>query len=720
MGVRGGRPPPRRLDSGGQRRKIRRVLSVKSIKQKLLVSFLILVAVAALLCGGMGCISNYVSAKSTMVQMLEMTVGVAAQRVEYQLKTYETAATSLGMVPGLTSAEKDNTFKANVVQRWADYYGMERGNLLDARGYSFMDGTNYADREYFQRAMAGETYVSSPTVSKVTGELTVIVAAPLWQDGVQGSTVVGVVYLVPYETFLVDIMNSLLVSENGNAYMIDADGYTIADTVIENIGVENIEEDAKTDPALEELAALNAEMRQGKSGVGSYEYNGVKNKMLAYTPVENTDGWAIAITAPASDFLGTTYKSIAATIILMAVVLAAAVLVSIRIARGIGGPVKACAERLALLQEGDLTSPVPVFDSKDEIGTLSRGTNIIVTALKEVIEDVGYLLKEMGSGNFAVTSRNPEVYKCDFAEVYQALNDIKFTLSGTLQQIGQAADQVSAGAEQVSSGAQALAQGATEQASAVQELSASINEIDSNAKSNAQAARDARSMMDEAVSQVRLSHEKMTDLRSAMGDILGGHQEISQIISTIENIAFQTNILALNAAVEAARAGSSGKGFAVVADEVRNLASKSDEAAKQTKLLIEQSTLNVERGSQLTEDVSASLDKTTESAGNAQNYISQVVDSIVETTDSIDQVTTGVDQISSVVQTNSATAEESAAASEELSGQSQIMKELVDHFTLPEDAGGMSSGREESYSAPPRAEAAAPQGRVTGSPFDKY
>ena len=719
MAVRGGRPPPDRLHPGGQRRKIRRVLSVKSIKQKLLVSFLILVAVASLLCGGMGCISNYVSAKSTMVQMLEMTVGVASQRVQCQLETYETAASSLGMVPGLTSADKDNNFKAQVVQEWADYYGMERGNLLDASGYSFMDGNNYADRDYFQRAMAGETYVSTPTISKVTGELTVIVAAPLWQNGVQGSTVMGVVYLVPPETFLVDIMKSLLVSENGNAYMIDANGYTIADTVIENIAVENIEENAKTDPDLEELAALNAEMRQGKTGVGSYEYNGVKNKMLAYTPVEGTDGWSIAITAPASDFLSTTYKSLAATIILMVVVMVAAALVSIRIARGIGVPVKACADRLALLQNGDLTSPVPTYDSKDEIGVLSRGTNIIVAALRDVIEDVGYLLKEMSNGNFAVVTRKPEAYKGDFTQVLHSLRSLRYTLSGTLQQIGQAADQVSAGAEQVSSGAQALAQGATEQASAVQELSASINEIDSNAKSNAQAARDARSMMDEAVDQVRLSHEKMTDLRSAMGDILGGHQEISQIISTIENIAFQTNILALNAAVEAARAGSSGKGFAVVADEVRNLASKSDEAAKQTKLLIEQSTQNVERGSQLTEDVSASLDKTTESAGNAQNYISQVVDSIVETTDSIDQVTTGVDQISSVVQTNSATAEESAAASEELSGQSQIMKELVDRFTLPEDAEGVGGSKENSFDAP-RTEAAPPQSRVSSSPFDKY
>lgn len=692
---------------------------MKSIKQKLLVIFLILIAVAAIICGGMGCVANYLSAKDMMVQMLQTTVNVSSQRVQHELETYRTAASSLGMVPGLSNADVTLDQKKKIIDQWVEQYGMHRGNLLDTNGNSLIDGNNYADRDYFQRAKAGEIVVSTPTVSKVTNELSMMVAAPVWSNGVQNSTVTGVVYLVPKESFLVEIMSSILISKDGNAYMIDEKGTTIADTEIENIGVENIEEDAKSNDDLKDLAALNAQMRQGKRGVGKYEYNGVKNKYLAYAPVEGTDGWSIAITTPSSDFMGTTYKTIAATIIFVAVILAAAVLVTIRVARNIGEPIKACAARLALLQEGNLSAPVPVFDNKDEIGILSNGTNIIVTALKEFIDDVSYLLKEMADGNFDIHSKNLELYRGDFTEILGSLRNINRNLSKTLHQIGQAADQVSAGAEQVSSGAQALAQGATEQASAVQELSASINEIDSGAKENAQAANDARTMMNEAVDQVNLSHEKMADLRAAMGDILGSHEEISQIISTIENIAFQTNILALNAAVEAARAGSSGKGFAVVADEVRNLASKSDEAAKQTKLLIEQSTQNVQRGSRLTEDVSQSLDKTTEIAGNAQTYISQVVDNIVGTTTSIDQVTTGVDQISSVVQTNSATAEQSAAASEELSGQAQIMKELMERFQLLEENEN-GSGQGDRAVAAPKASGTSTQPRTSSSVFDKY
>ena len=199
------------------------------------------------------------------------------------------------------------------------------------------------------------------------------------------------------------------------------------------------------------------------------------------------------------------------------------------------------------------------------------------------------------------------------------------------------------------------------------------------------------------------SVEYVKQLNIAMDNISSSSQEIGKIIATIENIAFQTNILALNAAVEAARAGSAGKGFAVVADEVRNLATKSDEAAKATKDLIDGSINAVHEGTEAVGKVTDSLQRTNELTSGVTAMMETVVKAVENQTTAIVQVTEGIDQISAVVQTNSATSEESAAASEELSSQASLMKELLSRFKLRQDYIGRS---QPTYSSAPSAPSA--------------
>ena len=175
----------------------------------------------------------------------------------------------------------------------------------------------------------------------------------------------------------------------------------------------------------------------------------------------------------------------------------------------------------------------------------------------------------------------------------------------------------------------------------------------------------------------------MLQMTTAMAEITEFSKKIGNIITTIEDIAFQTNILALNAAVEAARAGTAGKGFAVVADEVRNLAFKSDQAAKATKELIESSVESVQNGNAIVTNVTDSLQKTTDLAGLAVDDMVRVAEMVDTISAAIAQVTVGLDQISAVVQTNSATSEQSAATSEELSSQAQLLDDLVGQFRLP-------------------------------------
>ncbi|MBP1561380.1 MAG: hypothetical protein J6C96_09090 [Oscillospiraceae bacterium] len=172
----------------------------------------------------------------------------------------------------------------------------------------------------------------------------------------------------------------------------------------------------------------------------------------------------------------------------------------------------------------------------------------------------------------------------------------------------------------------------------------------------------------------------MKELLASMNEITEMSVKIENIVKTIDDIAFQTNILALNAAVEAARAGAAGKGFAVVADEVRNLASKSAEAAKGTTLLIQNTTEAITRGLQTANLTAASLEDVTVKTKDVDRLVSEIFEACRLQNSEIEEINEKLDNIAEIARRNAATAEESAAASEELSGQARMLDELLQKF----------------------------------------
>ncbi|MDE6829724.1 MAG: methyl-accepting chemotaxis protein [Lachnospiraceae bacterium] len=654
---------------------------MKSIRTKITLCLMVTVLITQLVVGAASISLNYNSTLKTVDQMMRETAVLAAERIEQELTAYKNVAMDTGCISQLLDADVSLEEKRSIIDERVSMHGFQRGNIVGPDGVSIFDGNNYSDREYVKQAMQGNVYVSEPLISKVTGELSIMVAAPIYEGGIQGSSIIGVVYFVPPETFLNDIVTSIKVSENSRAYMINNTGYTIADTTLETITVQNIEEEAKSESSLKELAAIHASMREGKNDFGSYKSG--KDKMFAaYAPVNGTDGWSLAVVAPQLDYLSSTYFDIIINLVMMVFAILLSIIVALKLANSIGNPMKACAERMRLLVEGDLETPVPEAVNEDETGILMASTADLVAGLSAIIHDIDFLLHEMANQNLDIHSQNREAYVGDFQSILISMRMLKLELSDTLLQINTSADQVSNASSQVSSSAQNLSQGSVEQASSVQELAARISEISNQAKHTASGALDVRRQTHSVGEGVSACNHQMQELMSAMERIHSSSDEIGKIIKTIEDIAFQTNILALNAAVEAARAGEAGKGFAVVADEVRNLASKSAEASKNTSVLISHSAEAVQTGNEIAEHTANTLQKVVGSIDTMIESIDQIASVSNEQSDAILQVNEGISQITSVVQSNSATAEESAAASEELSAEAASLKKLVDQFTF--------------------------------------
>ena len=657
---------------------------MKSIRKKITICLMATVLIALIAVGAASSALSYRNTVATVDQLMSETATLAAQRVEQELIAYKNVAMDTGCISQLSDGGVELEVKRAIIDERVSMHGFQRGNIIGADGYSIFDGKDYSDREYVRQAMQGNVYVSEPLISKITGELSIMVAAPLYADGTRGTDIVGVVYFVPQETFLNDIVSSIKIGDNCRAYMINKSGDTIADITLDTITTQNVEREAQSDSSLKSRAVIHEAMRQGKTGFGSIQASDGP-RYLAYAPVGGTDGWSLAVASPKSNYLADTYFGILISVLVIVVSIIASTIVAVRLSSSISVPMRACAARMKLLVEGDLKSPAPEAVGEDETAELTRSTAAMVAGLNTIIDDISYLLGEMANKNFDIQSPHRDAYVGGFQSILLSMRTLKLELSGTMRQINSAAGQVSAASGQVSTGAQTLSQGSMEQASSIEELAATINDISTSAKKTSAAAEEAGKYVGLAGAQLGTSVEYVKELNAAMERISSSSEEISKIIAAIENIAFQTNILALNAAVEAARAGSAGKGFAVVADEVRNLASKSDEAAKATKELIESSIVSVSEGNQVVDRVTESLERTNELAGNVSVQMNVVVEAVENQTTALAQVTEGIDQISSVVQTNSATAQESAAASEELSAEANSLKQLVDGFTLASD-----------------------------------
>ena len=527
--------------------------------------------------------------------------------------------------------------------RFMPYWTRGAGGKLQVEPIVF-DPKPGANDWYDVPKRTGKTYFTEPYIYPVDGKnvLMASLVAPIMIDG----GFKGVASADFMLTRLAKILADLKVIEGGKLALISNGGLYASHPVPERLG-------KKADDV---PAAGLEKVRQGQP----YEYEDGQGYIHLLQPLQihpDIAPWSVELNFPKSVAIASARDLMIYTLIVALLCAAATAGILILVVNQLTRPLRTLGRTMTDLSSGDADLRVKLeVKGTDELAVIGKGFNAFVEKIHAVLLQV-----QASADNVARAS----------AEIAQGNNDL------------------SARTEQ--------------QASSLEETAASVEELTGTVKENADHARQANQLAASASSVAQKSGEVVGKVIETMTSINDSSNKIVDIISVIDGIAFQTNILALNAAVEAARAGEQGRGFAVVATEVRNLAQRSAAAAKEIKLLIDDSVGKVAAGSKLVDEAGATMEQVVDSVRKVTAIMADISVATNEQSDGIAQVNQALAQMDGVTQQNAALVEEAAAAAESLQDQASHLAEVVSVFKLGEQV------RKEAPAATPAAAVATPR-----------
>jgi methyl-accepting chemotaxis protein len=317
---------------------------------------------------------------------------------------------------------------------------------------------------------------------------------------------------------------------------------------------------------------------------------------------------------------------------------------------------------------------------QDEVGKTAMAFDTLMTTLHSALDDVNLIMKAVSKGDFSKSLANEQ--KGDLEQLKNSINDSIDLLGQSISKIIHISGQVKDNAEELSDSAKTLSNNTEEQSAGIEEISASMEQIEIRAKNNSQKALEVQKISGNAMEEINMGNEQMSEMLLSMDKIKTTSSEVAKVIGVINDIAAQTKLLSLNASIEAARAGDAGKGFAVVADEVKALANRSSQAAAETGQLITDSIKEVEKGSENADQNAEVLNRIHTIMNQVNTLVLEISEFSAEQSSNIEGITQGLSHMNHAVLDNASIAKQTAGAYEQMAEMSNHMNDILKIFKL--------------------------------------
>lgn len=343
-------------------------------------------------------------------------------------------------------------------------------------------------------------------------------------------------------------------------------------------------------------------------------------------------------------------------------------------------PIVKVSKQMLELAAGNFHGECELEEDSSEVGKMAGAIIHMKQSTTAMIGEISEILEKMGNGdyNFEINQE----YVGEYGQIKESFMKISDKMREALGTIREVSLQIDSGSEQLSCAAVDLAEGSQEQAGKISDLVNLMNEMYKSMEHSAKEARETVEISTKAGYVLEAGNAKMQELKEAISEISSCSEEIGNIMSTIEDIASQTNLLSLNAAIEAARAGEAGKGFAIVADQVKSLADESAKAAGETDKLIERTVMAVDKGILIADETAANMDEVMLGAKEATGRMGKMSGILTNDVQNMHHLNENIMRIAEIVDSNSAASQETAAVSEEQKAQVETMVGLMDKFNV--------------------------------------